>query len=303
MRKDFWKYIAGLLIFGSNGIVASHIHLSSYEIVYLRSGIGGVALVLFFLLMRQGCKALQYQKEFIFLALAGAALGCNWLFLYEGYQEIGVGTATLMCYCGPVIVMALGPVLFQEKLTRNKCLGFLAVFLGILCINGQAFQEGKTLWGLFCGAMAGVTYAVLVIFNKKAEHITGLENSMFQTICSFLVVAVFMLHQQGLAVDIPQGDWGPVLLLGLVNTGIGCYLYFSGISRLPVQTVAICGYLEPLAAVVLSAILLGEGMGVLQILGTVLILGGAIFAESKGKINRRVPAAKMLETRCFPRRK
>ena len=283
MRKDFWKYIAGLLIFGSNGIVASHIHLSSYEIVYLRSGIGGVVLVLFFLLMRQGCKALQYQKEFIFLALAGAALGCNWLFLYEGYQEIGVGTATLMCYCGPVIVMALGPVLFQEKLTRNKCLGFLAVFLGILCINGQAFQEGKTLWGLFCGAMAWVTYAVLVICNKRAEHITGLENSMFQTICSFLVVAVFMLHQQGLAVDIPQGDWGSVLLLGLVNTGIGCYLYFSGISRLPVQTVAICGYLEPLAAVVLSAILLGEGMGALQILGTVLILGGAIFAESKGK--------------------
>jgi len=90
------------------------------------------------------------------------------------------------------------------------------------------------------------------------------------------------LLQQGLAVDIPQGDLVPVLLLGLVNTGLGCYLYFSAISRLPVQTVAICGYLEPLAAVVLSAILLGEGMGILQILGTVLILGGAMFAEMRG---------------------
>ena len=47
MNQHFWKYIAGLLIFGSNGIVASHIDLTSYEIVYLRSGIGGVALVLF----------------------------------------------------------------------------------------------------------------------------------------------------------------------------------------------------------------------------------------------------------------
>jgi drug/metabolite transporter (DMT)-like permease len=75
----------------------------------------------------------------------------------------------------------------------------------------------------------------------------------------------------------------PVLLLGLVNTGVGCYLYFSAISRLQVQTVAVCGYLEPLAAVVLSAILLGEGMGLMQILGTVLILGGAMFAEMKGK--------------------
>ena len=65
MNQHFWKYIAGLLIFGSNGIVASHIDLTSYEIVYLRSGIGGVALVLFFLLMRQGCKALQYKKEYL----------------------------------------------------------------------------------------------------------------------------------------------------------------------------------------------------------------------------------------------
>lgn len=283
MRKDFLKYIAGLLIFGSNGIVASRIALNSYEIVYLRSGIGGVALVLFFLLLRQGSNGLRHKKEFLFLVLAGAAMGLNWLFLYEGYQEIGVGTATLMCYCGPVIVMALGPVLFQERLTKRKCLGFLAVFLGILCINGQAFQEGKTLWGLFCGAMAGVTYAVLVIFNKKAEHITGLENAMWQTLCSFLVVAAFMLHQRGLAVEIAPGDWLPVLLLGLVNTGVGCYLYFSAISRLPVQTVAICGYLEPLSAVVLSALLLGEGMGALQILGTVLILGGAMFAERKEK--------------------
>ncbi|MDO4531693.1 MAG: DMT family transporter [Bacillota bacterium] len=283
MNIPFIKYIAALLIFGSNGIVASHIAMSSHEIVFLRSGIGGLVLLLIFLLLRQKSQGLRYKKELFFLALAGAAMGFNWLFLYEGYRQIGVGTATLMCYCGPVIVMALGPILFQERLTKQKCLGFLAVFAGILCINRYAFQAGKTVWGLFCGAMAAVTYAVLVIFNKKAEHITGLENAMLQTICSFLVVAVFMAVQQGMAVEIPKGDWIPVLLLGIVNTGGGCYLYFSAIGRLPVQTVAVCGYLEPLSAVLLSAVLLGEGMGAMQLMGTVLILGGAMFAERKGK--------------------
>ena len=54
-----------------------------------------------------------------------------------------------------------------------------------------------------------------------------------------------MLHQQGLVIEIPQGDLVPVLLLGLVNTGVGCYLYFSAISRLQVQTVAQhCGFLD-----------------------------------------------------------
>lgn len=283
MRKDLWKYIAALLLFGSNGIVASHIHLSSYEIVFLRSGIGGLALLLLFLLLRQKRNALRYKKEFVFLGLAGMAMGANWMFLYEAYQQVGVGTATLLCYCGPMIVMALGRIFFQEKLTKKKCIGFLAVFLGIVCINGQAFQEGKTLWGLFCGVMSAVMYAVLVIANKKAEHITGLENAVWQTVCSFLVVAVFLLSRQGISLEIPKGDWMPIVQLGLLNTGIGCYLYFSAMGRLSVQTVAICGYLEPLSAVVLSAVLLQEGMAPMQAAGAVLILGGAMYAELAGK--------------------
>ena len=83
-------------------------------------------------------------------------MGGNWLFLYEAYQQIGVGTASLLCYCGPVIVMALAPILFHEKLTLHKCLGFLVVLVGVFLINGQAAQEGKTLWGLFCGGMSAV---------------------------------------------------------------------------------------------------------------------------------------------------
>ena len=283
MRKDFWKYIASLLLFGSNGIVASKIALTSYEIVYLRTMIGSLLLLAIFLLMKQKWNGKNYKREFGFLILSGAAMGGSWMFLYEAYQQIGVSIASLAYYCGPVIVMALAPVLLQEKLTKKKCLGFLAVLIGIILINGQAFQEGKTTWGLFCGGMSAVMYAVMVISNKKVKHIVGMENSLLQLIFSFLTVAVFIAFRQGLKVDIPAGDLAPVLVLGLVNTGIGCYLYFSSIGQLPVQTVAICGYLEPLSAVVLSAVLLGESMGPMQIVGAVLILGGAMFAELKGK--------------------
>lgn len=69
------------------------------------------------------------------------------------------------------------------------------------------------------------------------------------------------------------------MLLGAVNTGLGCCWYFPAISRLPVQTVAVCGYFEPLAAVVFAAVLLHETMQPLQILGAVLILCGAAGAE------------------------
>lgn len=58
--------------------------------------------------------------------------------LYEGYVRIGVGMASLLYYCGPVIVMALSPLLFHERLTRAKLLGFAAVFAGAVLILGGA---------------------------------------------------------------------------------------------------------------------------------------------------------------------
>ena len=78
---------------------------------------------------------------------------------------------------------------------------------------------------------------------------------------------------------VPDEAWPWVLILGIVNTGIGCYLYFSPLAKLPVQTVAICGYIEPLTAVVSAAILLGEKMTAVQIVGAVCIIGGAMVGE------------------------
>ena len=49
------------------------------------------------------------------------------------------------------------------------------------------------------------------------------------------------------------------------------------------QRVSVWGYLEPLSAVILSALVLGEALAPANVAGTVLILGGAIFCEVAGK--------------------
>lgn len=86
--------------------------------------------------------------------------------------------------------------------------------------------------------------------NKKAKPESGLENSLLQLVIGSFIVVAFVSMQKNFVLSLTTIDWIPVLLLGLLNTGIGCYLYFSSITDLPVQTVAICGYLEPLSAVV-----------------------------------------------------
>ena len=280
MKKPYYKYLFALLLFGSNGIVASHISLTSYEIVFLRTMIGSFLLLTIFLFTRGRFTFWQYKQQFLFLSISSIAMGASWMFLYEAYRQIGVSIASLAYYCGPVIVMVLSPLLFREKLTWPKIVGFLTVIFGIVLVNRQVFQAGKTGWGLLCGGMSAVMYAFMVIFSKKTKDITGLENSTLQLVISFLTVAIFVGFRQGFVIRASGGNVIWILILGLLNTGIGCYFYFSSIGYLPVQTVAICGYLEPLSAIVLSAVILHETMSTRQICGIAMVIGGAIIGES-----------------------
>ena len=279
MKASYLKYIFALLLFGSNGIVASLIHLSSYEIVLLRTLIGSLLLIAIFFIAREKLTFYKYKTQSIFLAVSGIAMGTSWIFLYEAYDEIGVSLASLAYYCGPVIVMILSPFLFGEKLTKLKVCSFLVVLVGIFLVNGTAFENGVSVWGLACGLLSAICYSLMVMFNKKAKDITGLENSMLQLFVAFLTVAIFVGIKQGYRMEIDTQSIIPILVLGLLNTGIGCYFYFSSIGKLPVQTVAICGYLEPLSAVLFSVIFLKETMLPIQIIGAVLIIGGAMLGE------------------------
>jgi drug/metabolite transporter (DMT)-like permease len=277
--KPVLRYIAALLLFGSNGIVASYISLPSYEIVFTRTLIGSLFLLLIFISSKQKVRFWRNKPHSLYLVISGVAMGASWMFLFEAYAQIGVSLATLAYYCGPVIVLILSPILFKEKMTAVKLLGFLAVVLGMFCVNGQSMLQGTVSWGLAFGILSAFMYACMVIFNKKAASLTGLENSVWQLITSFITVAVFLGLKQGFSVHIALGNLTPILLLGIVNTGIGCYFYFSSIGGLPVQTVAILGYLEPLSALFFSAAFLGESLSFLQLVGAVLILGGAAFGE------------------------
>ena len=267
------------MLFGLNGIVASRIHLTSYYIVLLRTLIGSGLLLILFLLKQHRFSFFRNKTDCAFICISGIAMGTSWMFLYEAYKQIGVGISSLLYYTGPAIIMILSPLLFKEKLTKAKLMGFGAVLCGVILVNGQSSEKFNALGGI-CGLSSAVMYSIMVMTNKKAQHIIGMENSLLQLFISFLTVAVFIGIKDGkYAVQIASGDWFWILILGLLNTGIGCYLYFSSIGGLPVQTVAICGYIEPFSAVVFAMLLIGETMLPFQIIGAVLIIAGAAFAE------------------------
>ncbi len=285
---SYIKYISGLLLFGFNGIVSSKIHLSSYEIVLFRTFMGSLFLALIFFITRKQKLDLKNtnKKELMYLILSGISMGGSWIFLYEAYVKIGVGLSSIAYYCGPVIVMLSSPFVFKEKIKLKQILCFATVFVGIILITISSCTDANIdMYGFFCGIISAVLHALMVIFTVKAPSITGNKNSMIQLIVGFLTI--LLLISFNLPIQFPSDgvQWFWMIFLGIVNTGLGCYLYFSDISKLSVQSVSILGYLEPLSAVVFSVILLSEGFTFWEVLGAILVLAGSVISEIKIKKN------------------
>lgn len=281
-RLDFGKYLLALLLFGSNGVVASRIGMSSYEIVLLRSLLGGALLTALFFLSGNRLRFRERRRDVLWISVSGMAMAADWLFLFEAYAQIGVSLGMLINYTGPAMVIALSPAVLREKISFSKVIALILAMAGVLLISGKAVISGIRFSGLICAVLSALSYAVMVLANKKATTVTGIQNATLQLVVTALTVTLYALIR-GVRLTSVSGSWLPILWLGLVNTGLGCFFYFSSIGKLPAQSVAVCGYIEPLSAVLLSATFLKETLSPVQWLGAALIVGGALFGEVWGK--------------------
>ena len=283
----YFAYICSLLLFGTNGVLASHIDLQSMQIVLLRTGIGSLCLVALFLAEGGRFQMRKYRKSYGFLTLSGSMMGCSWMLLYEAYRFVGVSIASLCMYSSLALVMAASVLLFKETLTRHKLMAFLVACLGTVLVNLSALTEHLSAHGIMLGMCACATYAAMIVSAKLASGIPDLEKSAWQLLAAFLTTAVFTLLKGELVFQINVHELGWILALGLLNTGVGCYFYFSSIGGLPAQNVAICDNIELLSAILSSSIFLGEHLTKPQIIGAVLIVSGAILSVQRKRASQR----------------
>ncbi len=270
-------YILAMLIFGTNGYLVAHLSLQGSQIVLVRTLVGGLLLTAI-VLLRGGFDREAVRAEWRDLLFGGVALGLNWVALFTAYRLLNVSLATLIYYAGPMLVLLFSPLLFRESLTPHKIAAVAIVAAGLFCITGSITSAGMSLAGLLAAVLSALFYASLIIFNKRIVKTGGMQTAALELDVAFVVVLIYVLLTAGiphpLKADIPY-----LLVLGLVNTGIAYMLYFTGLQKLPGQSVALISYVDPVSALVFSALLLHETMTPLQMLGAVLIIGGALLGE------------------------
>lgn len=271
------SFILSLLLFGTNGLYVARISLSGSGIVLFRTLTGGLILTAL-VLLRGGFSRDDIRTDLRALLPGGIALGFNWVTLFGAYRLLNVSLATLIYYAGPMLVMLLSPLLFREKLTGIKIAAIITVTAGLLLISGSIAAGGLSPAGLLTAAASAVFYAALIVFNKRIRKTGGLQTAAIELDIAFVVVLLYVVLTSGVPRPTPA-DLPYLLLIGILNTALAYLLYFSGLQKLPAQSVALISYIDPVSALFFSAVFLSEKMTPLQILGAILIIGGATVGE------------------------
>ena len=177
-------------------------------------------------------------------------------------------------------MLILAPWLLKERLSRVTVLCVAVSLAGLACIVAGAGGSGRNdLLGIACGVGAAVLYAIAVMANKFLRGITPYESTAADLLVAALFLAPYVFAHEGLSFAVlDRTGWFCLAMICLFHTGFAYLLYFAALRALPAQTTAALSYIDPLSAVLMSWLVLGETMTPLQVCGGVMILG-ATFAN------------------------
>lgn len=277
------KNITAMLIYGTIGIFVKNIPLSSGVIAFCRGIIGVCFLFVFISLQGRKIDFKTVKNNIVLLIMSGTFIGFNWILLFEAYNYTTVSVATLCYYMQPVFVTLLSPVVLKEKLTPLKTVAVFISLIGMVFVSGviqNATLHFSGIKGIAFGIGAAVLYSCVVLLNKHMKNISSYDMTVFQLFFASVTILPYILITEDIsAICLSANNIAMLFILGIVHTGIAYALYFDSLKKLKAQTCAIFSYVDPVFAIVLSAVVLDENLDIYGIIGAVLILGAMLLSE------------------------
>lgn len=275
--------ILAMVIFGTIGIFRKYIPLPS-GIVACARGILGVAFLLVFIKIKKIKMDRESIKKHLWILLvSGGFIGLNWVLLFESYRYTSVAVATLCYYMAPIFVMIVSPFLLKEKLTVKKVLCVIVALIGMVFVSGVldgGISNVSEMKGILFGLGAAALYATVIMMNQKLREVPTYDKTIMQLGAAAVVLIPYILFVEDLsAVVLTPLIVFMLIIVGVVHTGIAYALYFGSMNGLKAQTVALFSYIDPIVAIILSAMFLKEPMTIYSAIGAVLVLGATMISE------------------------
>lgn len=251
-------------------------------IVFLRATSAFAILLAFTATARRDALRVNW-RELPFLALFGlVSIAAFYVVLIYAFRSASVGVTTVLLYLAPAFVTVVSALALREPLSASKLLALGCCLTGAILVAepwaGQGLRVGVK--GLVLGLLSALTYGSYSLLGK-----VGLRRHRPLTLVLYGLGfgALGLLPIQVVAgTALPDGVALLVVALvtGVVITLIPLGLYTAALNELPSSNAAIVASFEPVVAISLAALVLGEYLRPVQLLGAAAIVAGVMVLAS-----------------------
>ncbi len=276
------KFALSMLIFGTIGVVVKYCALPSGFVATVRGFVGALVMLLALLMLKKKPDKEGIRSNLVLLLVSGVFIGVNWILLFEAYRYTTVATATLCYYMAPVFAVIASPIFLRARVGVGGWLCVGAAFLGMIFVSEpwSIGIGGGDAVGVAFALGAALLYASVNIINKKIKEISPYDTTVVQLFAAAFVVMFYTIVCENVSPDmLGVKEIILLLVLGVVHTGIAYALFFGSVKSLPTEAVAVMSYIDPIAAVILSALFLAEPMSAWGVIGAVLIISATLIFE------------------------
>ena len=262
-----------MLMSGTIGWLVVSSQQSAFNVVFFRCVFGGATLALV-------CAALGLFRRDLFswrvlglAALGGVAIVVNWVLLFAAYSRASISMATTVYNTQPFMLVALGAVVFRERITASTIAWLLVAFGGLVLVvrvePAVLAVPGRYLEGIAYAVGAAAMYAVSSIITKHLKGTPPHLIALIQVGLGVLMLAPFVRFD---ALPTTGAHWLELATLGVVNTGIMYVLLYGAIQKLPTAMTAALSFIYPVVAIIVDRVAFGQKLAWVQVFGAVLIL-------------------------------
>ncbi len=280
---------AAMVIWSTWGLFVRRVPLAPWALTAYVGVVAAAAAAGAWLALGGSLRALWPRAHRGLLVLMGALFVINNVCFLTAYERTTVANAVLTHYTAPVFVALLAPPLLRERLLPATPAALVLAAAGMMLLLPDLrfdFRD-RHLWGLFLGTVSGAAYGGLILLARAlSPRMPALPLIVFQNAFLALCLVPTAVFREPLE----RAELvAAVAVLGLAHATVAPLLYLRGIRTVRAQTAAILGYLEPLAAVALGALVLGESPGAPGFLGGVLIVAsGGLVAWGEARARKPV---------------
>ena len=207
----------------------------------------------------------------------------------ECYHYLSSGIATALVYTDPIWCAIIGLIFLGDRFSLKLTSSCLFATLGVMMMTGVFTEDGTfSALGLFWGLLSGLSYALYLIFvpRLRLKRIPSLKLTFYVFFIGMLILAAYAILKEGnIEIVTNPTCWTNLILLGLIPTALINICVTMSLRLVDSTIVAILGAFEPLTAMVIGIVILGDSWSIMSLGGTFLILLAVAMLTILPKIN------------------